>query len=111
MLGCENNPHLWTSGPHTILMESVSNRLCRHMHICGLLEVILQDSGSAPPVPPCTKVEVVVLLLGCCPPTASSTSPGVLACLLVGRFPPVVYSICTTCETDCQSVLLPKWTV
>ncbi|KAI3353934.1 hypothetical protein L3Q82_005135 [Scortum barcoo] len=25
------------------------------MHICGLLEVILQGSGSAPPVPPCTK--------------------------------------------------------
>ncbi|KAI3360242.1 hypothetical protein L3Q82_014557 [Scortum barcoo] len=28
------------------------------MHICGLLEVILQGSGSAPPVPPCTKEEV-----------------------------------------------------
>ncbi|KAL7825913.1 hypothetical protein SRHO_G00336510 [Serrasalmus rhombeus] len=64
-------------------MKSVSNRLCRHMHICGLLEVILQGSGSAPPVPPCTKAEVAVLLLGCCPPTASSTFPGVLACLLV----------------------------
>uniref|UniRef100_A0A8C7Q1E2 Zinc finger protein ZPR1 n=1 Tax=Oncorhynchus mykiss TaxID=8022 RepID=A0A8C7Q1E2_ONCMY len=25
------------------------------MHICGLLEVILQGSGSAPPAPPCTK--------------------------------------------------------
>uniref|UniRef100_A0A3B5QS54 NACHT domain-containing protein n=1 Tax=Xiphophorus maculatus TaxID=8083 RepID=A0A3B5QS54_XIPMA len=83
VLGCEHNPHLWTSGPHTILMESVSNRLCRHMHICGLLEIILQGSGSAPPVPSCTKAEVAVLLLGCCPPTASSTSPGVLACLLV----------------------------
>ncbi|MED6269540.1 hypothetical protein CHARACLAT_000550, partial [Characodon lateralis] len=76
------SPHLWTSEPHTILMESVSNRLCRHMHIGGLLEVILQGSGSAPPAPPCTKAEVAVLLLGCCPPTASSTSPGVLACLL-----------------------------
>uniref|UniRef100_A0A8C8IL05 Zinc finger protein ZPR1 n=1 Tax=Oncorhynchus tshawytscha TaxID=74940 RepID=A0A8C8IL05_ONCTS len=43
------------------------------MHICGLLEVILQGSGSAPPAPPCTKAEVAVLLLGCCPPTASST--------------------------------------
>ncbi|KAK6311261.1 hypothetical protein J4Q44_G00193160 [Coregonus suidteri] len=52
----------------------------RHMHICGLLEVILQGSGSAPPAPPCTKAEVAVLLLGCCPPTASSTSPDVLAC-------------------------------
>ncbi|KAI3355367.1 hypothetical protein L3Q82_018209, partial [Scortum barcoo] len=75
VLGCKHNPHLWTSGPHTTLMESVSDRLSRHMHICGLLEVILQGSGSAPPVPPCTKAEVAVLLLGCCPPTASSTSP------------------------------------
>uniref|UniRef100_A0A8C7JWG2 Zinc finger protein ZPR1 n=1 Tax=Oncorhynchus kisutch TaxID=8019 RepID=A0A8C7JWG2_ONCKI len=33
------------------------------MHICGLLEVILQGSGSAPPAPPCTKAEVVVLLV------------------------------------------------
>ncbi|KAI3358489.1 hypothetical protein L3Q82_014907 [Scortum barcoo] len=82
MLGCKHNPHLWTSGPHTTLMESVSDRLSRHMHICGLLEVILQGSGSAPPVPPCTKAEVAVLLLGCCPPTASSVSPDVLACLL-----------------------------
>ena len=83
VLGCKHNPHLWTSGPHTTLMESVSDRLSRHMHICGLLEVILQGSGSAPPAPPCTKAEVAVLLLGCCPPTASSTSPDVLACLLV----------------------------
>ncbi|KAI3358174.1 hypothetical protein L3Q82_003175 [Scortum barcoo] len=86
VLGCKHNPHLWTSGPHTTLMESVSDRLSRHMHICGLLEVILQGSGSAPPVPPCTKAEVAVLLLGCCPPTASSTSPDVLACLPPGCF-------------------------
>uniref|UniRef100_A0A673XW33 NIPSNAP domain-containing protein n=1 Tax=Salmo trutta TaxID=8032 RepID=A0A673XW33_SALTR len=33
------------------------------MHICGLLEVILQGSGSASPAPPCTKAEVAVLLL------------------------------------------------
>uniref|UniRef100_A0A8C8CMA9 C2H2-type domain-containing protein n=1 Tax=Oncorhynchus tshawytscha TaxID=74940 RepID=A0A8C8CMA9_ONCTS len=38
VLGCKHNPHLWTSGPHTTLMESVSDRLSRHMHICGLLE-------------------------------------------------------------------------
>ncbi|KAI4892575.1 hypothetical protein NFI96_008644, partial [Prochilodus magdalenae] len=88
VLGCEHNPHLWTTGPHTILMESVSNRLCRHMHIGDLLEVILPGSGSAPPVRPCTKAkaEVAVLLLSCCPPTASSTSPGVLACLLISRW-------------------------
>ncbi|MEQ2178661.1 hypothetical protein GOODEAATRI_016438 [Goodea atripinnis] len=42
VLDCEHDPNLWTSGLHTILMESVSNRLCRHMHIYGLLEVILQ---------------------------------------------------------------------
>ena len=29
--------------------------LSRYMHICGLLEVIFQGSGSAPPAPPCTK--------------------------------------------------------
>uniref|UniRef100_A0A8C7WGX4 Myosin XVIIIAa n=1 Tax=Oncorhynchus mykiss TaxID=8022 RepID=A0A8C7WGX4_ONCMY len=40
--------------------DSVSDRLSRHMHICGLLEVILQGSGSAPPAPPCTKAEVAV---------------------------------------------------
>ncbi|KAI3359029.1 hypothetical protein L3Q82_015428 [Scortum barcoo] len=27
VLGCKHNPHLWTSGPHTTLMESVSDRL------------------------------------------------------------------------------------
>ncbi|CDQ72316.1 unnamed protein product [Oncorhynchus mykiss] len=54
VLGCKHNPHLWTSGPHTTLMESVSDRLSRHMHICGLLEVILQGSVSAPP---CTKAD------------------------------------------------------
>lgn len=83
VLGCKHKPHLWTSGPHTTLMESVSDSLSRNMDISGLLEVILQGSGTAPPVPPCTKEEVAVLLLGCCPPTAPSMSPGVLACLLV----------------------------
>ena len=34
-------PHLWTSGPHTTLMESVSDRLSRNVHIRGLLEVTL----------------------------------------------------------------------
>ncbi|XP_050960274.1 uncharacterized protein LOC127161573 [Labeo rohita] len=85
VLGCKHNPHLWISGPHTTLMESVSDRLSRHMHICGLLGVILQGSGSAPSVPPCTNAEVAVLLLGCCSPTSSCTSPDVLACLLVPK--------------------------
>uniref|UniRef100_A0A8C7SG94 Uncharacterized protein n=1 Tax=Oncorhynchus mykiss TaxID=8022 RepID=A0A8C7SG94_ONCMY len=58
VLGCKHNPHLWMSGPHITLMESVSDRLSRHMHICGLLEVTLQGSGSAPPAPPCTKTSI-----------------------------------------------------
>lgn len=50
--------HLWTSGHHTTLMEHVSSRLSRHMHICGLLEFIMQcyscfslykGRGSGPP--------------------------------------------------------------
>ena len=80
VLSCKQDPHLWMSGPHTTLIESISDHLSRHMHICGLLEVILQGSGGATPVPPCTKVEVAILLLGCCPPTASSTSPDVREC-------------------------------
>ena len=78
VLGCKHKPHLWMLGPQTTLMESVSDSLSRNMHISGLLEVILHGSGIAPPVPPCTKEEITVPLLGCCPPTAPSTSPGVL---------------------------------
>ena len=86
VLGCEHRAHLWTSGPHTTLMKSVSDSLSRNMHISGLLEVILLGSCSAPPVPPCTKEQIVVCC--CCRPvhqetTAPSMSPGVLACLLV----------------------------
>lgn len=33
VLGCEHRPHLWTSGPHTTLMESVSHSLSRNMHM------------------------------------------------------------------------------
>ena len=51
VLGCKHTPQLWTSGPHTTLMESVSDSLSRNMHISGLLEVILQGSGSTPPAP------------------------------------------------------------
>lgn len=47
----------------------------------GLMEVTF-SSGSHP-VPPYSKDQMAVLLLGCCPPTATSTSPAVLACLLV----------------------------
>lgn len=47
----------------------------------GLMEVTLYSSGSRP-VPPYSKEQMAVLLLGCCPPTATSTSPAALACLL-----------------------------
>ena len=43
VLGCEHRPRLWTSGPHTTLMESVSDSLSRN--VSGLLEVILLGSG------------------------------------------------------------------
>lgn len=46
------------------------------------MEVMFYSSGSHP-VPPYSKEQMAVLLLGCCPPTATSTSPAVLACLLV----------------------------
>lgn len=82
-VGLQANPHVWTLGPHTIRMESVSDHLSRHVHICGLLEVILQSSGSFPIVPSNTIAEVAVLLLGCCPPMASSMPPDVLVCLLI----------------------------
>uniref|UniRef100_A0A670ZM95 WAP domain-containing protein n=1 Tax=Pseudonaja textilis TaxID=8673 RepID=A0A670ZM95_PSETE len=58
-------------------------KCCTYACITDCMDVILQGSGSAPPVPPCTKAEVAVLRLGCCPPLASSMSPDVLACLLV----------------------------
>lgn len=41
-----------TSGPHTILRESVSASFSRRIHIHGLLKVILQGFGGGAPVPP-----------------------------------------------------------
>lgn len=65
------------SGYRTILMESVSDCLKRHLHICDLLKVILQGFVCDPTTPPlCTKG-------GCCPPMASSRSPDGLTCHLV----------------------------
>ena len=72
-------------------MESVSDSLVRNVHTSSLLEVILWGSGSAPPLPPCTKEQILVLLLGWCPSTALSSSPCVTAGLLVS--PP--------CSWDC----------
>ena len=59
--------------------------LVRNMHTSSLLEVILWGSGSAPPLPPRTKKQILVLLLGWCPSTALSSSPWITAvswCLL-----------------------------
>lgn len=55
---------------------------CRILDTNGLMEVIFSNSGGPQPSS-CTKEQMAALLLGCCPPTATSTSPGVLACLLV----------------------------
>lgn len=92
-----------TSGSQTTLMESVSDCLSRHMNTCGLLEVILQGSGSAPSVCPRTNAKVELLPLGYCPPTTSSTYPDVLACLLVA--PP-----CSGHFTDSTACIdVPSW--
>lgn len=53
----------------------------KHAHQLPV-KLILQGSDSALPMSPGTKKEVVILLLGCNPPTTPSMSPGVLACLL-----------------------------
>lgn len=57
------------------LMESVAD-----MQNLGrsLMEVIFSNSGSPQPRS-CTKEQMAVLFLGCCPPTATSTSPGVFS--------------------------------
>lgn len=83
VLGCKYRSHLWTPCSHTTLKESVSDCLSRNVHISSLLEVILWGSGSAPPVPACTKKQTTVLLLGCCAPSPPSMSPSVLARPLV----------------------------
>lgn len=51
---------LWcerASGPHTMLMESVSDHLSRHMHICGHLWALAVSA-----ILPCTQMKVAVLL-------------------------------------------------
>ncbi|KAK9517712.1 hypothetical protein VZT92_023058 [Zoarces viviparus] len=59
-----------TLGPHSTLMVSISHEWSEVMLLC---------SGSAPRVPPRTKEQIPVLLLGCCPYTALSSSPCVMA--------------------------------
>ncbi|MED6276088.1 hypothetical protein CHARACLAT_033517 [Characodon lateralis] len=54
--------------PFSQSVQLTSTDLNRNVKVC-----IRPCIRSALPVLPCTKAEVAVLLLGCCPPTASST--------------------------------------
>lgn len=48
-----------TCGHQALILPSCSLfLLSRHTHICGAPKFILQGSGSALPVPPCTKVKI-----------------------------------------------------
>lgn len=49
---------------------------CKFLDTNGLMEVIFHNTGSPQPSS-CTKEQMALLLLGCCPPTATSMSPGV----------------------------------
>lgn len=89
----QQDPHAALTPPSERLFLSVWSEV----HTSSLLEAILEGSGSAHPVPPCTKEQIAVLLLG--PPylsmpvlsTALSSSPRVMACLQLS--PP--------CSWDC----------
>ncbi len=76
MLSCEHTSHYRTSGPYATLKE-VSDILVSNIHTSILLKVILEDPGSPPPVPPDTKEQIPVLLLGCCPSIVLFSSPHV----------------------------------
>lgn len=52
VLDCQLKSLLWTWFPQTSLMESVSDGLSGNKHVGVLQEVMLQGSGSAPPLPP-----------------------------------------------------------
>lgn len=51
------------------------------MDTSGTLEVIFEGSGRYPHFPLCTKEQITVPLLGCCPAPAPSYVAGVLVCL------------------------------
>lgn len=82
VLGSENRPNYGSPGPHSTLMESVSDSLVRNLHASGPLEVSLKGPGRASPGPPRRQTEKSVLLLGGGPSSALPGSPGVLASLL-----------------------------
>ena len=75
-----------STGPNTTVMESVSDSLVRHIHACWR-----SFSVSAPPVPPSTKEQISVLLLGWLPSMTLFNTPKIMAGLLVA--PP--------CSWDC----------
>ena len=76
----KHNPHLWTLGPHTTLMESVPDRLSRHLWPAGGNFAGLWQSSSCSSLHKGGGSEPAAGLL---PSNAFSTSPDVLACLLV----------------------------
>ena len=90
VLSCEHRSHWRALCPLATFMESVSDSLVRNMHTSSMLGVIL-DCGCAPPVPPHTKEQILVLLLAWCPSMALSSSPRVTAGLLVSH----------TCSWEC----------
>lgn len=51
------------------LLEHVPDFLSRNTHVGGLLKLIFQDPGSAPPLLHLPARRLDVLLLGCYPPT------------------------------------------
>lgn len=76
VLSWKHDPQQWMSGSHTILVESVSDRFKRHMHICGLLEIILKALVVL-------LLLILELLILCCWVVTLVQPPDVLACFLV----------------------------
>ena len=81
VLGSENRPNYRPPGPHSTLMESVSDSLVRISHASGPLEVSLKGPTHTPPGPHRRQTEKSVLMLGGGPLSALYGSPGLLASL------------------------------
>ena len=79
VLGSENRPNYRPPGPHSTLMESVSDSLVRNSHASAPLEVSLKGPSRASPGLHHRQTEKSVLLLGGGPSSALYGSPGVLA--------------------------------
>ena len=99
VLGCKHNSHLWTSRPHTTLMESVSDHLNRHMHICALqndLQVWWWHFFGGPHTPPCARLTAIryrdEILRPPVRPYAGAVGPGFL--LMQNNARPHVAGVC-----------------